>query len=335
MWHASRLMAAIGRRIGAVSASRWRERIQRSALIDLLGPRKPDVILANYGQSGVLLGPVAKSLGVPMVVMFHGADASRLASRPEWQERFREVFAQAALVIGPSNYVVDRLVSLGCPSEKARVLRYGIRMRTDNKCAEHVASGRPVRFLSVGRHIPKKHPVGLIRAFHRCVNQLGPGQATLKFIGDGPLFEDVAATVRELGLQDDVFLTGSLGHDAVLKAYDDADIYVQHSVVAPDGDEEGLPVSITEALAAGLPVVATRHSGIPEVVREGVTGYLVEEHDLDAMGRRMANLARQPELCIAMGRNGMDLMRAEFDAPVFRARLRSLLAEAVQSQVGR
>jgi glycosyltransferase involved in cell wall biosynthesis len=289
------------------------------------------VILANYGHGGVLLGPVARALGIPMVVSFHGADASRLASRPEWRRRFETMFSESVLVTGPSAYVVDRLVSLGCPADKARVLHYGIRVSTDDSSVERMRQGQPVRFLFVGRHTPKKYPVGLIRAFHRCVQVLGPGKASLKMIGDGPLSGDVAAAVRDLGLENDVTLAGSLSHDAVLKAYDDADIYVQHSVTAPDGDEEGLPVSITEALAAGVPVVATRHSGIPEVVQEGITGYLVEEHDLEAMGRRMADLARQPELCKTMGHNGKELLEKEFASTVVRTRLRNLLAEASQT----
>jgi colanic acid/amylovoran biosynthesis glycosyltransferase len=102
-------------------------------------------------------------------------------------------------------------------------------------------------------------------------------------------------------------------------------------VTAPDGDEEGLPVSITEALAAGVPVVATRHSGIPEVVREDVTGYLVDEHDIQAMSRRMAELAGRPGDWPRLGAAGRQLLEREFAVPLVQQRLRNLLMEAVRT----
>ncbi len=242
-------------------------------------------------------------------------------------------FKTTALATGPSAYVVDRLVSLGCPPDRARVLHYGI--RTDRPAPDtsldHDDDG-VVRFLFVGRLTPKKNPVGLLEAFAVCRNLLGPGNARLKLIGDGPLTDEVAAAVERLGIGGDVDLAGHQAHDAVLDAYAAADIYIQHSVTAPDGDEEGLPVSITEALAAGLPVIATRHSGIPEVVREDETGYLVDEHDVEGMGRRMADLAGRKNDWARLGAAGRTLLGREFAVPVVQKRLRELLSEAAASR---
>jgi glycosyltransferase involved in cell wall biosynthesis len=162
---------------------------------------------------------------------------------------------------------------------------------------------------------------------------LGAGAANLKIIGDGPMTDDVAQAVVRLGVADDVELDGRQPHEKVQAAFRDADIYVQHSVTAPDGDEEGLPVSITEALAAGLPVIATRHSGIPEVVREGETGYLVDEHDAAGMGRRMAALARNRPAWARLGGAGQALLRAEFAVPVVQAQLRALLEETAAAPI--
>ena len=147
-------------------------------------------------------------------------------------------------------------------------------------------------------------------------------------VGDGPLFEQARQLIAELDLGDTVNLLGHQSHDNVIAEYKKAHIYVQHSVVAPDGDEEGLPVSITEALAAGLPVVSTRHSGIPEAVRHGETGYLVEEHDVDGMAEHIARLAADQASWLTMGKNGRALLEAEFATPVVQASLRSLLSEA-------
>ncbi len=332
---ARRFLHALGRRTGLVSAARRRERDIETALRQTFEAIRPDVILANYGHGGVRVTPAARALGIPLMVSFHGADASRLARKPEWQARYRDMFSTCALATGPSAYVVDRLIRLGCPPDRARVLHYGI--RTDRPAAgtrpaEAGTGGpRPVRFLSVGRLTAKKHPVGLLEAFAVCRDILGPGQARLTMIGDGPLTDEVAAAAARLNLGEDLDLAGRRPHEDVLDAYARADIYVQHSVTAPDGDEEGLPVSITEALAAGVPVIATRHSGIPEVVREDVTGFLVDEHDVQAMGRRMADLAGRPGDWPRLGAAGRQLLQEEFSVPVVQQRLRDLLAEAART----
>ena len=97
-----------------------------------------------------------------------------------------------------------------------------------------------------------------------------------------------------------------------------------------DGDEEGLPVSITEALAAGLPVISTRHSGIPEVVSHGENGYLVDEGDTPAMASSMAELATTDRQWPDFGRNGRKRLEAEFAMPITQHKLRSLLSEAAR-----
>ena len=150
----------------------------------------------------------------------------------------------------------------------------------------------------------------------------------LTIIGDGPLRADVAQIVKDLDLSNKVRLLGRQPHELVLQEIQRAHIYVQHSVTAPDGDEEGLPVSITEALAAGLPVVSTIHSGIPEVVRHGENGYLVNEGDIEMMATFMSKLADNPAKWPEFGQNGRQLLESEFSMPVVQRQLRSLLIQA-------
>jgi colanic acid/amylovoran biosynthesis glycosyltransferase len=102
-------------------------------------------------------------------------------------------------------------------------------------------------------------------------------------------------------------------------------------VTAPNGDEEGLPVSITEALAGGLPVVATRHSGIPEVVREGITGYVVDEGDIEGMGKAIARIAGRPETWDELGAAGRRLLEEEFAVEIVQGRLQRLLGAAIEA----
>jgi glycosyltransferase involved in cell wall biosynthesis len=291
---------------------------------------RTEVILANYGPGGFFMTPIAERLGLPLLTSFHGVDASRFLRSAEWRRRYKILFAQAAGITGPSEYVRGRLIEAGSPPERTHVLHYGIPTDRIAFCPPGARyDGGPVRFLFVGRMTPKKAPVTLLRSFAVAREELGDVGATLTLLGDGPLWDEVAAECDRLGVSDVVDLRGRVSHEEVISAFQHAHIYVQHSVTAEDGDEEGLPVSITEALAGGLPVVATRHSGIPEVVIDGRTGYLVEEEDIAGMGAAMARIAKNPGNWDKFGRAGRDLLEAEFRTDLVQARLQGLLSNAV------
>ena len=169
-----------------------------------------------------------------------------------------------------------------------------------------------MKFLFVGRLIKKKGPRELVMAFAR-LRQLAPEiDAELSLCGAGSLESELRRDIERLGLQQTVQLRGAVPNAQVREAMMQAHIMVQHSVETDSGDMEGLPVSLTEAAASGLPIIATRHSGIPEIVQDGVNGFLVEEHDVEAMAARMIELARMPESWSALGRAGRALVEDKF-----------------------
>ena len=131
-------------------------------------------------------------------------------------------------------------------------------------------------------------------------------------VGDGPLLPFVQKRARQLGIEQMVHFTGVLTSDAVAKEMRRARVFVQHSRTAEDGDEEGCPVSVMEAQLCGLPVVATRHGGIPDVVVDQQTGRLVEEGDRTGMAEAMALLADRPDLAAAWGAAGQQRAQARF-----------------------
>jgi len=149
-------------------------------------------------------------------------------------------------------------------------------------------------------------------------------------VGDGPLFPEVAEHVRECGVAEDVRLLGTLEHHRVLDLMRSADVFVQHSLSDPvSGDEEGLPVALLEAMAAGLPVISTRHAGIPEAVLDGVTGNLVDEGDIDAMSDAMQRLATGTAQRALMGAAGWERAAQLFSWPTEKAALLDLFELAV------
>lgn len=330
-WHAQRMLRRALRPFLGQPDGGERTAIHRERLARALGRWRPDVILANYGPGGVLLTPVARHLGVPLVTSFHGVDASKYLRDPRWRERYREMFESSAGITGPSEYVRERLISAGAPPERTHVLHYGI--PTDRIVFSPPGArydGGAVRLLFVGRLTAKKDPIALLRSYAAARRELDGLDSSLTMIGDGPLREEVEAERSRLGLVDSVVLKGRIPHDEVIAAYRQAHLYVQHSVTAPNGDEEGLPVSITEALAGGLPVVATRHSGIPEVVREGITGHVVDEGDVDGMGKAIARIARRPETWDELGTAGRRLLEEEFAVEIVQGRLQRLLGAAIE-----
>ena len=121
-------------------------------------------------------------------------------------------------------------------------------------------------------------------------------------IGGGPLRPELEELIRRLGLAERVTLAGPREHDAVHLTLSRAHIAIAPSVTSQEGDHAGIPVSLMEAMATGMPVVSTVHSGIPELVRDGVTGRLVPEGDVDALARALEDLIDHPLTWPAMGR---------------------------------
>ncbi len=168
--------------------------------------------------------------------------------------------------------------------------------------------------------MPRKAPVLTLDAFRRASDAVP--DMHLDYVGEGELLPAVRQFVRAFALEERVTLHGGLPSDGVHRLMDAADIFIQHSMTDPDtGDEEGLPVAIVEAMARSLPVVSTRHAGIPEAVAEGTTGYLVQEGDSTGMGERIVALAADCDLRRRMGVAGWERVRAHFTWEKERASL--------------
>jgi glycosyltransferase involved in cell wall biosynthesis len=196
-----------------------------------------------------------------------------------------------------------------------------------------VSPGRnPPNFLAVGRFVDKKAPHLTILAF-RSVCDAVP-EATLSMIGDGPLLEACRLQARALDLGEAVSFLGTRPHADVAAAMGSARAFVQHSIRPSHGDSEGTPVAILEAGASGLPVIATRHAGIPEAVLEDQTGWLVDEGDVSAMADRMVRVARDAALADLAGRRAREHIAAHYSMEGHIARLAANLNTARATESG-
>lgn len=262
------------------------------------------LIHAHFGTDGLYYLPLMRSADLPLLATFHGHDAYRFPNLYGGLGRrlMRRVFTQATAIHTVSNHMRLHLIDLGCPGDKVTTMRVGIDLTRFE--FQPPRPGGKVRIVCVAGFRPKKGLFGLIEAFRRARTERSDLDLTI--VGDGPLRQEIERRIAEARLGDAVTLTGHVSLPEVADILADSHIYAQPSVTAPDGDREGVPATIMEAMARGLPVVATRHSGIPELVRDGVSGYLVDENDLDDLAERLLALADRPAMWEAMGQAGRE-----------------------------
>ena len=256
-----------------------------------------DVILANFGQVALRMLPVGLDCRVPIVAHFHGVDLTASMRNRYYRRSLAAVVQKFSAVVCVADYQAEILTNLGASQDAVHVIPCGVPMASPEATAT-TANGS-CRFLMVGRLTSKKRPDLTIRAF-AVVAKADPS-VRMTIIGDGEMRNSCEDIARRVGVQDQIRWLGEQSNEVVQREMARADVFVQHSMTSDNGDMEGWPVSIAEAAMTGLPVVSTRHAGIPSQVIEGQTGYLVEEGDWSSMAERMRQLADHPERRRAMG----------------------------------
>ena len=303
-----------------------------AALVAMLIVRchHPDVVLAEFGFHAIRVMHVARWSGVPLVVHFRGSDASSESKFRRLEQRYRQLMHVASGFIVKSIPMSSTLQSLGAPAALVLISPSGADAALFRGASPETA---PPMFLAVGRFVPKKGPLLTIAAFERLLSQLPESLASacrLVMVGDGPMLEAAKGLVRQQSLTTQVRFSGVLPPTEIAALMRQVRGFVQHSLVAPDGDSEGSPVAVMEAQLSGLPVVATRHAGIPEVVMDGSTGILVEEGDVQAMANAMAQLVRNPQLAARLGAAGQERMSLNFTVEHHLAAVSALLHRVAQ-----
>ena len=266
-----------------------------------------EAVLAEYGEMGVLSGEACRLAAVPLIVHFPGYDASVHSVLEEHAKTYPLMFKQAAAVIAVSRSMQKKLISLGAPPDKVHYNPCGV------DCEEFGGAdpaGSSPTFIAIGRFTEKKAPQITLSAFAQ-VYQIRP-EARLRMIGDGPLLDDCKKLAEQLGVSDAVTFLGGQPPHVVRQELRSSRGFVQHSVESSTGDCEGTPVSILEAGATGLPSISTRHAGIPDVVIEGETGFLVDERDVDGMAQHILRLVEEPALAKRMGLAAREQIKKHF-----------------------
>ncbi|WP_337027011.1 glycosyltransferase [Pantoea eucalypti] len=250
-----------------------------------------DVFLVHFGYAGALANKL-RELGVlkgKQATVFHGADISRRHILEEHKLDYVNLFRQSELMLPISHLWENKLIEMGCPPEKIHVTRMGIEPEKFN-FQPRQAFQTPLRIVSVARLTEKKGLDVAVKA-SAILKQRG-GQFQYTIIGNGDQDEMMRDFIARERMEDCVSMPGFKPQEEIRRALSEADIFLLPSKTAADGDMEGIPVALMEAMAVGLPVVSTFHSGIPELIENNVSGWLVEEDDPEALAETLLKLSQ-------------------------------------------
>jgi colanic acid/amylovoran biosynthesis glycosyltransferase len=297
----------------------------------LLPKQSYDIINCHFGWNGVNAA-LLRDIGVldgKLVTTFHGADLSK-DIQASGDRIYKQLFELGDLFLPISEYWKHRLLELGCPEKKVIVQRMGIDCHRFNFTARRLNPHEAIRLVTVCRLVEKKGVEYGIRA----VAKLAKVNSNIEYniVGDGPLREDLQRLIEELNVGDIVKLLGWRHQQQIVEILDRSHILLAPSVTSQNGDREGIPVSLMEAMAMGLPIISTQHTGIPELVENGVSGFLVPERDVDTLAEKLTYLVEHPQVWSEMGRAGRAYVEDHYNLNKLNDRLVEIYQELITGQ---
>ncbi|VXC71814.1 conserved hypothetical protein [Burkholderia sp. 8Y] len=297
----------------------------RSAFIDIVSGGDTagvdfDVVIAHFGPIGVraMYLQEAGLLSGPIVTIFHGADMSEQAVVDRWLPHYRRLFRQSPLLLPISNLWRNRLIEWGAPESRTKVHHVGVEVHRLTAQASDRPVHRPLKVLSVARFTEKKGLAYAIEGVRDCKHPVH-----FNLIGFGPLESELRRAASSSA--NEINFLGKCTHERVFEELATADVFLLPSVVASNGDMEGIPVSIMEAMAMGVLVVATRHSGIPELVTHGETGLLVDERSATGIADALSAIVEGKVDIEAIRTNARRKVENDFNGRTLDADLERLL----------
>lgn len=244
----------------------------------ILTQEKPNLIHSHFGYDAVKLIDLSKAQNIPLLVSFYGSDVSRLPAEFGWKRRYKKLAAVANHFIAATEFMKSQLLDIGFPKEKISVVRFGLDLDEFEYQEKALA---PKKIMMVGRMVEKK---GFEYAIQAVSNLCKMGkEPELNIYGYGPLMDSLKQRTTYLQVNDCIHFHGYQPIEVIMDAHDQHTIMIVPSTTATDGDMEGLPNTILEAMAKGTLVVASRHAAIPEAIKDKETGFLFDEKDVNGL----------------------------------------------------
>lgn len=287
-------------------------------------------IHAHFGTNGALVAATAQKVDKPLVVTLHGVDVGILLN-PHipvdylfYKRTYKRMFETAQLLLPASQELADCLVQLGAPENKIQIHRLGV---DTSAFTPFKRPDRPAQFLMIGRQVEKKGFEYGIRAFAKIASK-HPG-ATLTLIGKGPLQEHLQNVAAELKITDKIIFKGSVPSAQMPALLENYDVLVAPCIVAKNNDRDSGLIVLKEAGASAMASIGTYCGGLPEIIDDGRTGYLVNQHATDALADSMDTLASNYALRTQLGMNARAKMELEYDTIKQNAKLENLFRHII------
>lgn len=296
-------------------------------MVEVLREIRAQILHVFFGQMGVHLLPLLEISPVPVIVSFHGADAGVDLEKPTHLALTRRMLDHAALLLVRSDSLARRLTAIGADERKIRLHRTGVPLAEIPFHQRSAPVDGAWHCVQACRLIPKKGLATTLRAFAEVAREFP--KATLSIAGEGPQLTELQELAAALGIAPQVKFHGFLSQAELRALYARAHFFLHPSETPPDGDQEGVPNSMLEAMATGLPVIATLHGGIPEAVENGTSGLLVAERDSAALAQALLTLARDPNRYTRMSAAAAARVSAAFDLAAQARTLEGYYREAI------
>lgn len=282
-----------------------------SALGAVLDRENAQLLHIFFGHIAVHLLPLVRAWSKPSVVSFHGADVLVEMEKPAYRKVTKQMLDAVTRVFVRSASLQRAVIELGCDENKIDIVRTGIPLQEFPFREREFPANGEWRFLQASRLVQKK---GLATTLHAFTHFLGHWpRATLTIAGEGPMREEIQELTRKLKIDDRVTLPGFLPPEKLRDIYYGSHIFLHPSETGSDGNQEGIPNAMLEAMATGLPVFATDHGGIPEAIENGVSGILVPERDYQALSQALLKAEQDRDLLARLARNGANTVAQKFD----------------------
>lgn len=299
------------------------------ALHGILARTNARLLHIYFGQIAVHLLPLIRAWKKPSIVSFHGADVTVDMNKPAYRGATRQMLDAVKLVLVRSDSLRRAVVDLGCDEKKIEIQRTGIPLdEFPFRERNFVTAAAEWRLVQAGRLIEKKGLPVTLRAFAVFLRQYP--NARLTIAGEGPLLAQLQNLARELDIDSSVSFTGFVSQEQLRETYYASHIFLHPSQTGHDGNQEGIPNSMLEAMASGLPVFATQHGGIPEAIENGVSGVLVPEGAHEKLADALLDAVKDPVFLSRIARNGAEIVRKNFELRAQAERLEEIYLRLIE-----
>ena len=287
-----------------------------------------EILFCHFGPMG-RLAAILKYYGLidmKIVTSFHGYDISSYVDQ-QGNNIYDVLFEKGDLFICVSCYFLDRIKKLGAPENKSYVVHTAIDCNKFQFKPRNITNKKIIKLVCVGRMTEKKGHVYLIEAFSMLLKSSSNYQFELHLIGQGEEYENIIKLCEDFKIRDFVIFHGALQHHKVQECLEQSDIFVLPSTTAKNGDMEGIPGSIMEAMASGLPVVTTAHAGIPELVIDGENGLIANEKDAQDLYQKISQLIVNKDEWGKLTKNAREAVVRDFERGQETEKLYKLLSK--------